>query len=113
LKRATARTGWLAGLAVGMSGGFLALEGPLLGLALLVAMAALARLGGQLVAGLGGLLLGVGLVWIGLFGRLKLTCTAASGCEAPMIDAYLGLSVTFLVLGLATSGLALRSACRP
>lgn len=90
MKRATARTGWLAGLAVGMSGGFLALEGPLFGVAVLVAMAALAGLSGQLAAGLGGLLLGVGLVWIGLFGRLKLTCTAASGCEAPMIDAYLG-----------------------
>ena len=96
-----------------MSGGFLALESPLVGLALLISMAAVARLGGQLGAGLAGLLLGVGLAWIGLFGRLKLTCTAASGCEAPMIDAYLALSFGILVVGLATSGLAARRARQP
>ena len=64
---------------IGTGGGFLLLEGPTLGLAILAAMAVLVRLAGQATAGVGGLLIGVGAIWVAALGRVKLTCTVAAG----------------------------------
>ncbi|HEX4897255.1 MAG TPA: hypothetical protein VFV53_02735 [Candidatus Limnocylindrales bacterium] len=107
MKRSTARSSWFAGLVIGTGGGFLLLEGPTLGLAILAAMAVLARLAGQAIAGAGGLLMGVGAIWIAALARVKLSCTVANGCEAPTIDGYLAVGAGFLALGTVASLVAL------
>ena len=107
MRQSTARSSWFAGFVIGTGGGFLLLEGPTLGLAILVAMAVLVRLAGQATAGAGGLLMGVGAIWIAALGRVKLTCTAAAGCTAPTIDGYLAVGAGFLAVGIVASLAAL------
>ena len=107
MRRSTARSSWFAGLVIGTGGGFLLLEGPTLGMAILAAMAVLVRLAGQATAGVGGLLIGVGAIWVAALGRVKLTCTVAAECEAPTIDGYLAIGAGFLALGVVVSLVAL------
>lgn len=98
---ASTRSSGLAGLALGLLAGFLLLEGPLFGLIVLIAAAALVAVKGDRRSGFGGLLIGLGGTWTVLLGRVKLTCTAGSGCEAPTIDIYLAIGIAILVLGSA------------
>lgn len=107
MRRSTAGSSWFAGFVVGTGGGFLLLEGPTLGLAILAAMAVLARLAGQAIAGAGGLLTGVGVIWVAALGRVKLTCTVDAGCEPGAIDGYLAVGAGFLALGILASLVAL------
>jgi hypothetical protein len=107
MRRSTPRSSWFAGLVVGTAGGLLLLEGPTLGLAILAAMAVLVRLAGQATAGVGGLLTGVGVIWLAALGRVKLNCTPAAGCEAGAIDGYLAVGAGFLAIGTVVSLVAL------
>jgi hypothetical protein len=107
MRQSTARSSWFVGFVMGNLGGFLLLEGPTLGLAILAAMAVLVRLAGRAIAGAGGLLMGVGAIWIALLGRVKLSCTIDAGCEPGAIDGYLAVGAGFLALGIVASLVAL------
>lgn len=106
-RRAGPRTTWISGLVIGVIGGAALLVFPALGIGVLIAMLLGVVRAGSPMAGLGGLLAGVGLGWTLLFGRVKLTCTATqpdgSSCVAPTIDAYLVLAVALLVIGVGVS----------
>ncbi len=107
------RTAAFAGLTVGAISGILLLEWPPLGLLILVAYVVLARVARQALAGLGGSLIGVGAVWLVLFGRVKLSCdgTGPGGtCESPGIDAALLVALAVLLSGIGSWLLAARRA---
>ena len=97
---------------LGAASGFLFLEFPTAGLAVLAGAGVIVVRTGRGLAGIGGIFVGAGAVWVALFGRIKLTCTAEGGCFAPSIDTYLAVSVALLLIGLALSGLALVRARR-
>lgn len=107
--KADRRTSWLSGLLLGALGGFLLLEFPLFGLLLVVVGAILVSIAGQRSAGVGGLLAGVGALWVLVLGRVKLSCTAEAGCEAPTIDGYLVVGFVILAMGIAVTIAAARS----
>ena len=90
-------------------GGFLLLEFPLFGFLLVVVGAILVSIAGQRSAGIAGLLAGVGGLWVLVLGRVKLTCTAAGGCEAPTIDGYLAVAFVILAMGVVVTIAAARS----
>ena len=104
--RSGAQESWFAGLALGAGGGFLALEFPLLGLAILIATALIVWRRGRLGAGVGGLLVGAGGMWLALFGRVAIDCRVDAGCTAPDIGAAVATSVGVLAIGLGLSMLA-------
>jgi len=110
LNRAGARQNWLVGLGLGVPAGFLLLEFPTAGLAIFAAAGAVVIMKGRAVAGIGGLLVGIGGTWFALFARIKLTCTwdpaTGMGCVAAGIDGYLAISVAILAVGLGTSWFA-------
>ena len=112
MRRSTARTSWFAGFVIGILGGFVLLELPPLGLAIVAAAAVLSRKAGQAIAGASGLLVGLGLMWGATLGRVKLTCTNDVGCTAPSIDAYLTVAIVLLALGAAMSTIAFGRARR-
>ncbi len=97
---------WLAGLVLGVLGGFLLLVIPPLGLAVVVSAFVVVSRTGRALPGLGGVLVGVGAVWAAFLGRVWLTCTGEVGCVAPTIDAFLALGVGLLALGLMLSVLS-------
>jgi hypothetical protein len=94
-----ARRGWIAGLVVGVAGGFLALEFPTLG---------------WLAAAIGGLLTGFGAIWLALLGRVAITCRATDGfgCHAPGIEPWLAVGAGVLAIGLALTIVAFARARR-
>jgi hypothetical protein len=95
--------GWLSGAAVGVTAGFATLEIPSLGWLLVLAFAAPAAMSESRLASIGGLLTGLGGVWIVLLGRVALTCTATGdelGCHAPGIESWLAVGGTILAAGL-------------
>jgi hypothetical protein len=97
-----ARRGWLSGLAVGATGGFASLEIPLLGWLVIVAFAVPALIVGPRLASIGGLLVGVGGVWLALLGRVALTCQATGdelGCHAPDLQPWLRVGGAMLGIG--------------
>ena len=97
------RRGWLSGLTVGVTAGFASLEVPPLGWLLVVAFAVPAAIGGSRIASIGGLLAGIGGVWITLIGRMALTCQATGdelGCHAPGLEPWLIAGVVMLSIGL-------------
>lgn len=102
-RRPGSMTSWLTGLTLGAGGGFLMLEFPTVGLAITVASIVIIWRSGSALAGAGGLLVGVGGMWFALFGRVALTCTEASGCEAPGIAIPVLIGAGLLATGLATS----------
>jgi hypothetical protein len=110
LNRAGARQSWLVGLGLGVPAGFLLLAFPIAGLAIFAAAGAVVIIKGRGIAGIGGLLIGIGATWVALFARIKLTCTwdpaTGSGCLAPTIDGYLAISVAILAVGFGTSWFA-------
>jgi hypothetical protein len=92
--------GWIAGLVVGVAGGFLALEFPTLG---------------WLAAAIGGLLTGIGACWLVLLGRVAITCQATGdelGCHAPGIEPWLAVGAGVLAIGLALTIVAFARARR-
>jgi hypothetical protein len=102
-RRSGSMTSWLTGLTLGAGGGFLALEFPIVGLAITVATIVLIWRSGSALAGTGGLLVGLGGMWFALFGRVALTCTEASGCEAPGIAIPVLIGAGLLAIGLVLS----------
>ena len=99
-------TSWLSGLAVGAAGGFLMLEFPFLGLLICGTAAFAIWRKGRAVAGGAGLFVGIGGIWLVLFGQIALTCGANvddAGCYAPDIGSAVAASAGVLVLGLARS----------
>lgn len=111
-----ARCGWLSGVAVGVTAGFATLEIPSLGWLLVVAFALPAALVGPRLAAIGGLLAGVGGVWIVLIGRVALTCTATDGelgCHAPGIEPWLAVGCAMLAAGLLLTIMAAIRSHRP
>lgn len=103
------RRGWLSGLTVGVAAGFGTLEIPSLGWLLIVAFAVPAAIVGPRLAASGGLLSGIGGIWIVLIGRVALTCTATGdelGCQAPGIESWLGAGAAMLTTGLVLTTLA-------
>jgi hypothetical protein len=105
MTRSGARPSWLVGAGLSVPGGFLVLELPPAGLALVVASAIVIGIAGRMLAGAGGLLVGVGFTWIVAFGRVKLTCQPDS-CTAPTIDAYLAVSFAILAFGTVASAVS-------
>ena len=111
MRQSTIRVAWLAGLALGTTGGFLLLEGPVIGVPLVVAGAVIVRAAGQALAGSGGLLVGVGTIWLVLLGRMKVTCDAdgpSGSCVAPGIDGYLAVAAVVLAAGIGLTVVAVR-----
>jgi hypothetical protein len=104
-----ARTTWIAGLVVGVAGGFLALEFPTLGWLILVLFAVPAAIVGARAAAIGGLLTGFGAIWLALLGRVAITCRAANGfgCEAAGIEPWLAVGAWMLAIGFALTTTAL------
>jgi hypothetical protein len=103
------RRGWLSGLTVGAAAGFASLEIPPLGWLLILAFAIAAAVVGPRIASLGGLLVGVGGIWIVLLGRTALTCTAAGdelGCQAPDLEPWLMAGGAMLAIGLVLTAAA-------
>jgi len=102
--------GWLPGLAVGLTAGFATLSIPALGWLLVVAFAVPALIGRRRLAALGGLLTGLGAIWLLLLGRVALMCTARDpnevGCHAPDLGPWLTLGVALLLGGLALTAVA-------
>ena len=104
--RSDARTSWLAGLVLGALGAFLLLEFPVAGAALTAVTLVLIARAGRAAAGIGGLLVGLGGMWLVLFGRVALTCTSTadgSGCFAPDIAYAVAISAGILAVGGALS----------
>jgi hypothetical protein len=99
-----ARESWIAGLGVGVAGGFLALEFPTLGWLILVLFAIPAAIIGPRTAAIGGLLSGLGACWLVILGRVAVTCRATGeepGCQAPGIEPWLAVSAGALTIGIA------------
>lgn len=103
------RSDWLAGLVVGAAAGFAALEIPPVGWLLVLAFAVPVSIRGPRAAPLGGLLCGIGAIWLVLLGRVALSCRAAAGetgCQAPGIETWLLAAGAMLVAGLLASAVA-------
>jgi hypothetical protein len=100
------RSGWIAGLVVGVTAGFATLEIPTLGWLLVVLFAIPTAIVGPRAAAIGGLLTGLGAVWLVLLGRVAITCQATDdelGCQAPGIESWLAVGAAMLAIGLALS----------
>ena len=109
--RTAGRSAWLSGVVVGLAGGFATLEIPTLGWLVVVAFALGTLLARRVAWGVAGLLTGLGIIWIGLLGRVALTCDATaseSGCHAPGIEGWLAVGVLMLVGGTALTIVAAR-----
>jgi hypothetical protein len=107
-----ARSAWIAGLAVGAAGGFLALELPTVGYVLLLLFAFPAAIVGPRAAAIGGLLTGFGGVWLLLLGRVALECRAPDGeigCSAPGIEPWLAFGAAVIAIGIALTIVAVRA----
>jgi hypothetical protein len=104
-----ARQGWIAGLVVGVTGGFLALEFPTLGWLILALFAIPAAFVESRAAAIGGLLSGLGACWLVILGRVAITCRATGdepGCHAPGIEPWLAISAGVLAIGIALTTFA-------
>jgi hypothetical protein len=111
------REGWIAGLAVGAAGGFLALELPILGWEVVVAFAVIAGVRGPRLPAEAGLLLGLGASWVLVLGRGMLDCRAfnevpGQECIQPDLGPWLIAGGTMLALGVAATAHAVGRARR-
>jgi hypothetical protein len=104
--RSGPRESWLAGLTLGAAGGFLMLEFPLLGLAICLATAIVLWRLGSAMAGAGGLFVGIGAMWLLLFGHVALDCRGEAGCTAPNIGSAVATSAGVLAIGVVLSAFA-------
>jgi hypothetical protein len=103
------RAGWIPGLVVGVAGGLLTLEFPTLGWLIVVAFAIPAAIVGPRAAAIGGLLTGLGGIWLVLLGRVAITCRATGeelGCHAPGIESWLAVGGAMLAIGIVLSMIA-------
>jgi hypothetical protein len=101
---------WLPGLLVGLTAGVITLVGPTLGWLLMAAFALPALLGRHRLPAFGGLLTGIGAIWLVLLGRMAIACPVRDpselGCHAPGLDPWLTAGGVMLAAGLAVSALA-------
>jgi hypothetical protein len=98
------RSGWIAGFVVGVTAGLATLEIPTLGWLLVAVFAALAAIMGPRAAAIGGLLTGLGAIWVVLLGRVAITCQATGdepGCHAPGIEPWLVVGAAMIAVGVA------------
>lgn len=111
MTRIRPRTAWLLGLVLGALDGFLGFEFPSLALVLFLLGAILLARDASRAAGLGGLLLGPGGLWIAVLLRAQASCAAFNaspdqGCVMPDLTPYLTAAAvaTLLGLGLTLTG---------
>jgi hypothetical protein len=112
---ARTRSGWIAGLAVGAAGGFASLEIPPVGWLIVILFAIPAAIVGPRAAAIGGMLTGVGALWLVLLGRVAITCNATDGeigCQAPGIEPWLAAGGAMLAVGVALTIVAIRQSKR-
>jgi hypothetical protein len=95
------RSGWIPGLVVGAAGGMLSLVFPTVGWLIVAGFAVPALVGATRVAALGGLLTGIGAIWLALLGRVALQCRGDEGCQAPNQESWLVAAALMLGIGLA------------
>jgi hypothetical protein len=99
--------GWLPGFVVGLTAGLATLEIPTVGWLLVVAFAIPALIGRQRAAAIGGLLTGLGTIWLVLLGRVAIACPARSpnepGCHAPDIGPWLAFGAAMFASGVLLS----------
>ena len=101
----TARRFWI-GLVTGLIGGTgTILTGPIGGV-LAIGAIGLAVAERPRAAAIGGVLLGVGVAWLALFGRVMLTCDA--GCQAPDLTPWLLAAAGLTALGAIVTARASR-----
>lgn len=103
---------WLSGLAVGAGAGFATLVVPTLGWLLILAFLVPALLiPGSRLSAVGGLLIGLGVVWLLLLGRMALTCSVTDpnelGCHAPDMGPWLTTGGVLLGAGMLLTALAI------
>ncbi len=81
------------------------LEFPIVGAAITAVAIVVIKRAGRAIAGIGGLLVGVGGLWLALFGRVALTCGTGiqTTCFAPDIGAAVVTSAAIGGLGVAVS----------
>jgi len=108
------RTAWLAGLVLGVVNGFLLFEFPILAVVLLLASAVLVTRSRSWTAGLGGLAIGLGGLWVLVLGRARASCDAfnevpGQGCVMPTVDGYLIAGAIVALAGIALTIHAWRS----
>ena len=99
-QRAGARSSWITGLVFGALGGFALFVFPVLGLAVLGGGGLLIVVKGRVLAGGAGAIVGLGGLWLALFGRVRLTCQSAEGCFSPGLDGPLSVSAVALAVGI-------------
>ena len=112
MTRVEPRTAWLLGLLLGVLDGFLGFEFPPLALGLLAVATIVLSRDASRAAGIGGLLLGAGGLWIAVLLHAQASCTdfnAGPGqeCVMPDVTPYLGAAAVAALVGLA---LTLRAA---
>ncbi len=108
-RRSGAASSWLAGLVLGALGGFCLFVFPVVGVVVLTGAALLVLRKGATLPGASGLLMGLGGIWVAVFGRVKLTCQAADGCTSPSIAGYLAAAAVVLAVGIILSVVSARS----
>jgi hypothetical protein len=99
-----ARAGWIPGFVVGVAAGFATLEFPTLGWLLVIVFGILAAILGPRIAAIGGLLTGLGSIWLVLLGHVAISCQATGnelGCHAPDITPWLIAGGAMLAGGVA------------
>ena len=104
-----ARSGWFPGFVVGLSAGFATLELPTVGWLLVIVFVILAAIIGPRTAAIGGLLTGLGGIWLVMLGRVAIACQATGselGCHAPGIEPWLIAGAAMLATGVAATVLA-------
>jgi hypothetical protein len=111
---AARRTAWLAGLALGVLDGFLGFEFPTLALVLVILAAVLLARQRPWRAGIGGLLIGAGSLWLVVLFRAVATCRAFDavpnqGCVMPAMDGFLIAAGVVALVGLALTAASIRS----
>jgi hypothetical protein len=103
------RAGWFPGFVVGAAAGFATLEFPPVGWLVVIVFAILAVIIGPRFAAIGGLLTGLGAIWLVLLGRVALQCQAPDGeigCSAPGIEQWLAVGGAMLAVGLSLTAVA-------
>ncbi len=104
----SARLAWTVGLVAGLAAGFVTIEGGMPGWIPTAVIYAWAILSRPAFAALAGLLVGHGLMWMGLLGRVALTCSLPT-CEAPGIGSWIAAGAVLLVVGVVVTIRALRT----
>jgi hypothetical protein len=112
MTRVAPRMAWLLGLVLGVLVGFLGFEFPSLALGLFAVAAVILGRDVSRAAGLGGLLLGAGSLWIVVLVQAQARCAAFNavpnqGCVAPDIAQFLLVAAIAAVIGI---GLTLAAA---